>query len=256
LVFAATLWGRVAFLLLVDIILVVMLWELYGLAEKKGFWPSRSLGIPAVLAVSWELYFYQGRWLKELLLLVFTIILVVELFKGKKNPLANTAVGIFGVMYVSLFSSLLLIREIPVHTGIDYRTGGWLVILIFSTIWLCDTAAYLYGAKFGKHPLFKRVSPKKTWEGTIAGFCVGIMSAVGLHYIFVPSLSVFDGAMIGVIVGVMGQISDLIESLFKRDANVKDSSNILPGHGGFLDRFDSPLLIGPFVYVYLILFGF
>lgn len=232
------------------------MWELYGLAEKKGFWPSRSLGIPAVLFISWELYLHQGRWLKELLFLVLLVILIVELFKGKENSLANAAVGIFGVMYVSLFSSLVLIREIPVHIGIDYRIGGFLVILIFSTIWLCDTAAYLYGAKFGKHTLFKRVSPKKTWEGTIAGLFIGIAAAVGLHYVFVPSLSVFDSAMIGVIVGVVGQISDLIESLFKRDAGVKDSSNILPGHGGFLDRFDSPLLVGPFVYVYLIIFGF
>lgn len=256
LVFAATLWGRAAFLLLVDIILVFMLWELYGLTEKKGFFPSRSLGIPAVLAVSWELYFYHGRWLKELLFFVFIVILLVELFKDKKNSLTNAAITIFGILYVSLFSSLILIREIPVRSGMDYRMGGWLVILIFSTIWLCDTAAYLYGAKFGKTPLYKRVSPKKTREGAIAGFCVGVLSAAGLHYAFVPTLTLFDSAMIGVIVGFMGQISDLIESLFKRDAGVKDSSGILPGHGGFLDRFDSPLLVGPFVYIYLLFFGF
>ena len=144
----------------------------------------------------------------------------------------------------------------PVRYGIDYRTGGWLVLFIFSTIWLCDTAAYLYGAKLGKHKLFKRVNPKKTWEGAIAGFFTGVAAAAGLHYVFVPSLTLFDSVMIGIIVGVMGQISDLIESLFKRDAGVKDASSILPGHGGFLDRFDSPLLVGPFVYIYLVFFCF
>ena len=255
-VFAATLWGRAAFLILVDIILTFMLWEFYSLTEHKGFFPSKFSGIPAVLLISCELYFYHGRWLKELLFVIFLITLLVELFRGKKHPLINTAITIFGILYVSLFSSLLLIREMPVYSDIAYQTGGWIVILVFSTIWLCDTGAYLYGAKFGKHKLFKRVSPKKTWEGAIAGFLTGIAAAVGLHFVLVPSLSVFDSVVIGIIVGVMGQISDLVESLFKRDAGVKDSSGILPGHGGFLDRFDSPLLVGPFVYIYLVFFGF
>jgi len=256
LIFGVILWGRAAFLVLVDIILVMALWEFYSLAEQKGFFPLKFLGILSVLAISSTLYIYHGRWMTELLFVILFVILSLELFHGKANALANAAITLFGILYISLFSSLILIRELPARSSLNYRMGGWLVILIFSTIWICDTVAYFYGSRFGKHPLFKRVSPNKTWEGAIAGFVFGIIAAVGLHYIFVPSLSTIDSMMIGVIVGILGQISDLIESLYKRDAGVKDSSNILPGHGGFLDRFDSPILVGPCVYIYLLLIGY
>ncbi len=255
-IFGVILWGRAAFLVLVDIILVMALWEFYNLAEQKGFSPLKFLGILSVLAISSALYFSHGRWMTELLSAILFSILLLELFRGKPNALANAAITLFGLLYISLLSSLILIRELPVRSGSNYRMGGWLVILIFSTIWICDTVAYFYGSRFGKHPLFKRVSPNKTWEGAIAGFFVGIIAAVGLHYIFIPSLSTIDSMVIGLIVGILGQISDLIESLYKRDAGVKDSSSILPGHGGFLDRFDSPILVGPCVYVYLLLIGF
>ena len=182
--------------------------------------------------------------------------LVFELFKGRENPLVNSAVTLFGIFYISLFSCFILIREFPVHNNLKYQTGGFIVIMIFSTIWICDTGAYLFGAKFGKHSLFKRVSPKKTWEGAVAGLITGILAAVILGHIFVPRFVLLDNIIIGVIVGTIGQIGDLVESLYKRDYGVKDSSNILPGHGGFLDRFDSPLFVGPAVYLYLILSGF
>ena len=256
LILGVILWGRAAFLVLVDIILVMALWEFYGLAEQKGFSPSKFLGILSVLVISSSLYIYHGRWMTEILFGILFIILLVELFRGKTGALANAAITLFGILYISLLSSLILIRELPIRSGLNYRVGGWLVILIFSTIWICDTVAYFFGSRFGKRSLFKRVSPNKTWEGAVAGFIAGIIAAVGLHYIFIPSLSTIDSMVIGVMVGILGQISDLIESLYKRDAGVKDSSNILPGHGGFLDRFDSPILVGPCVYVYLLLIGF
>ena len=247
--------GKIPFLILIDVILVMALWELYGLAEKKGFSPSKFLGIASALTISWNLYFYRGQWLGEILFLMFFLILTTELFKGKDHSLANSAITLFGILYVSLFSSFLLIRELPLRTGMPYRIGGWIVIFIFATIWICDTAAYFLGSRLGRHPLFKRVSPKKTWEGAIGGFIIGIGAAIGLRSLFVSSLSVVDSIVIGIIVGVVGQISDLVESLYKRDSGLKDSSNILPGHGGILDRFDSPLLVGPIVYFYLIARG-
>jgi len=251
-----TLIGKIPFLIFVDVVVAFALWELYGLAEKKGLSPSKVLGILSVLTINWDLYFYGGEGLGPIFFFIIFIILIAELFKGKANSLANCAVSIFGVLYMSLFSFFILIRELPSRVNTSYRVGGWIVIMIFGTIWICDTGAYLLGAKFGKHLLFKRVSPKKTWEGAVSGFAMGIAAATGLHYIFVPSLSVIDSIIIGIIVGVFGQLSDLIESLYKRDAGVKDSSNILPGHGGFLDRFDSPLLVGPTVYLYLVWSGF
>lgn len=253
-VFAIIFWGKIPFLVLIDVIIILALWEFYGLAERKGYFPSKYVGMLAVLLISWELYFYDGRFMGELLFLIVFIALIIELFKGKDNSLANVSVTVFGILYISLFSSFILIRELPAITDIDYRDGGWLVILIFSTIWICDTFAYLLGARFGKHTLFKRVSPKKTWEGAAAGFITGILASIGIRFLLVPAISVIDSLIIGCIIGFVGQLSDLLESLFKRDAGVKDSSNILPGHGGFLDRFDSPLFVGPCVYLYLRLF--
>ncbi len=254
-ILGVTLFGRIPFLVMVDIILVMALWELYGLAKKKGFSPSSFIGIFSALAISWDFYFFNGQWMGRLLLFIVFFVLIVELFKGKDNALANSAITFFGIFYISLFSFFILIRELSFGSTLPYISGGWIVILIFVTIWLCDTGAYLFGSLFGSHPLFQRVSPKKTWEGAIGGLIVGMATTIGLRYLIAPSLSLTDVVIIGAIVGVIGQLSDLIESLYKRDAGVKDSSKILPGHGGFLDRFDSPLLVGPTVYLFFVISG-
>jgi len=255
-ILGVTLLGKIPFLIMVDIILVLALWELYGLAKRKGFSPSNFVGIFSTLVISWDFYFFNGQWIGRLFLFIVFLVLIVELFKGKDNALANSGITFFGIFYISLFSFFILIRELSFGSTLSYIACGWIVILIFVTIWLCDTGAYLFGSLFGSHPLFKRVSPKKTWEGAIAGFIVGMATAIGLRYLIAPSLSLTDAVVIGAIVGVIGQLSDLIESLYKRDAGVKDSSNILPGHGGFLDRFDSPLLVGPTVYLFFVISGF
>ena len=151
-----------------------------------------------------------------------------------------------------MLSFFILLREITLDTEISYLTGAWLVFTIFGSIWACDTGAYFVGSSIGRHKLFPRVSPKKSWEGAIGGLLTAILVCVGLKILLMPHLLRFiDCIVIGSIVGIFGQISDLIESLFKRDAGVKDSSNILPGHGGILDRFDNPIFVVPMVYLYL-----
>jgi phosphatidate cytidylyltransferase len=124
--------------------------------------------------------------------------------------------------------------------------------MLLVTIWVCDTAAYFTGVVFGRHKLFERVSPKKTWEGAIGGLIFAILMAVASHYWFVRDLRLIDSMVIGFMIGTIGQLSDLAESLFKRDAGVKDSSGLIPGHGGVLDRFDSEMLVAPQVYLYLL----
>jgi phosphatidate cytidylyltransferase len=118
-------------------------------------------------------------------------------------------------------------------------------------IWICDTAAFHFGVALGKHKLFPRVSPNKSWEGSIFGFIFAIATAVAAKYIVLDYLSLPQSVVIGCIVGIFGQLGDLIESLLKRDAGVKDSSHIIPGHGGAFDRFDSLLLTAPLVYLYI-----
>ncbi len=206
-----------------------------------------------------------------LFLVALPLIMTIELFRGKPGSLMNIATTLFGASYVGLFlGSLVGLRELfipedfpvyayfPVHgtavpddvAGLLYRWGGYTVIALFASIWVCDSAAYFAGRAFGRHKLFVRVSPNKTWEGAAAGF----LAALGIFQIarsVLPYMSVVDALVCGAIVGVCGQIGDLAESLLKRDAGVKDSSSLIPGHGGVLDRFDSLLFVAPLVFVYL-----
>ena len=126
--------------------------------------------------------------------------------------------------------------------------GGRYLIMLLGAIWLCDTAAYSAGSKLGRHKLAPQISPNKTIEGAVAGLITSFISFVVLGWIFLPELSLTMALASGAIVGVFGQLGDLVESRFKRDAGVKDTSSILPGHGGLLDRFDSLIFVSPFLY--------
>lgn len=129
--------------------------------------------------------------------------------------------------------------------------GAVVILVVFAGIWTCDSFAYFGGRAFGKHKLFERVSPKKTWEGAISGGLGGIAACVALA-IALDGLLWYDGLLIGLIAGVFGQVGDLAESHLKRACDVKDSSQLIPGHGGVLDRFDSLLFVAPVVYLYML----
>ena len=129
--------------------------------------------------------------------------------------------------------------------------GGLTIIAIFASIWMCDTAAYFGGLATGRHKLFVRASPNKTWEGAVWGFFGAIGTMIAAQKLYLPYLKFHHAVVIGVIIGVCGQIGDLVESLFKRDAGVKDSSTMIPGHGGVFDRFDSLIFVSPILYLYL-----
>jgi phosphatidate cytidylyltransferase len=206
------------------------------------------------------------------LLFFVPLIMLVELFRNKPGALVNMASTVFGVLYVSLFfGSLVGIRELfipadfPVYahfpTGglsvspdvvstIDWW-GGCTVLAIFATIWICDSAAYFIGRWLGRNKLFERVSPKKTIEGAVAGLLFAIAAFLIAKALALPYLTWAQALVCGSIIGIFGQLGDLVESLLKRDAGVKDSSSILPGHGGLLDRFDSLMFVSPLLYLYL-----
>ena len=248
--------GRVALPILSTIIELFALWELSKLAEKKGFSPVPLLSLAMIPLLNADLYFRGGLGVPWIVIGFILASLLQELFRNKPQAIANVSVGVFSAFYVGLFSFFILIRELPGRRGFPYSSGGWLLLMVFISMWICDTAAYFVGSSFGKHRLFPRVSPKKTWEGAIAGFFTAIGVAIAIRHFTLPEISTLDAVVIGTIVGIFGQTSDLVESLFKRDAGVKDSSNLLPGHGGMLDRFDSPLLVGPIVYGYLMIMNF
>jgi phosphatidate cytidylyltransferase len=184
-----------------------------------------------------------------LLITILLVLTIIELFRNKNSAIINLGTTLLGIFYFGLFASALLsMREMY---QVDYTQGGLLIISIFASIWICDSAAFFGGTALGKHNLFPRVSPNKSWEGAIFGLLFSVIAMVISKVIFLDFLSWFDVITIGLIVGIIGQIGDLIESLFKRDAGVKDSSTFIPGHGGIFDRFDSLLYTAPAVLLYI-----
>lgn len=171
-----------------------------------------------------------------------TVVVLVEM-ASKQHSLDRVALTLFGALFAGWMPAhLALIRDIRPH-------GEAFAFLTFTSVWAMDTAAYAAGRGFGRRPLAPVLSPKKTWEGAAAGFAAAIAVCLAfqkfkLHEAVTP----LQAVLVGVVIGVMGQLSDLAESLVKRDAGIKDSGALLPGHGGVFDRFDSYILCAPAVY--------
>ena len=177
---------------------------------------------------------------------------MIELFRNKGSVVKNLGATFLGILYIGLFSSTLIaIREFYPNTNDLYFKGGYLIISMVATIWVCDSAAFFGGTALGKHKLFPRISPNKSWEGALFGFVFAILTMVLAKVFVLDFLSWTNVIVLGIIVGIIGQLGDLVESSMKRDAGVKDSSSIIPGHGGIFDRFDSLLFSAPAVWLYL-----
>jgi len=180
---------------------------------------------------------------------LIVIILVMELFKNKKHPIINTAVTVFGVVYIALPLSLLNYLSVyPANSVHEYTPG--LVLGFFILLWTYDTFAFLTGMSMGKNLMFERLSPKKTWEGALGGFLFTLLSAY-LISLFSGLFSLLQWLIIGAIIALFATFGDLIESMFKRSLHLKDSGKVLPGHGGLLDRLDSVFVAAPAVYIYI-----
>ena len=181
------------------------------------------------------------------------LLLPVELFAQSKQPFSNVAMMFMGMLYIGLPIALAILMSTDFKSG-DFAPSTVLGILLM--VWASDVAAYFGGRTFGKRKLFPRISPKKTWEGAISGL-FGAMTAGALIYFLYQKLPVFrtldlqDWLILGAITAVFGITGDLVESMLKRSVNIKDSGNLLPGHGGFLDRFDAFIFVIPFAFLYL-----
>ena len=201
-------------------------------------------------------YHYQhiSSWVILPLYLCFLIaILVVQLYAKKSNPAGNWAFSFMSQVYVALpFALLNVIACIIPNAGSNSTYSYILPLSLFIFTWINDTGAYCVGVTLGKHRLFERISPKKSWEGSIGGAIFCIIAAVILAHFF-PILNSWEWIGFALVVVVFGTWGDLCESLIKRHWSIKDSGKILPGHGGMLDRFDSTLLAVPAVLVYLLL---
>lgn len=188
-------------------------------------------------------------FLPYLLLLLY--LMITELYLKKKNPLGNWAFTMLSQLYVALpfaLLSVLAFHNAPTASSVSYNPVLPLSVFIF--LWLSDTGAYCVGSLLGKHRLFERISPKKSWEGSIGGGVFAV-AASWLLACFFPFLNGWEWTGLALTVVVFGTWGDLTESLMKRQLGIKDSGNILPGHGGILDRFDSALMAIPAAVVYL-----
>lgn len=172
---------------------------------------------------------------------------IIQLYMHDGNPLSHLAHSILGQVYIAIPLAMLeLIFNIY---------GPHLVLAMFILIWLSDTGAFCVGSLIGKHKLFERISPKKSWEGFFGGFVFCLLASLAFHYLFpqyFPVLNLWEMLGFGAVVCIFGTWGDLVESLIKRSLSVKDSGSLLPGHGGILDRIDSLLLVVPSVMLYLI----
>ena len=177
--------------------------------------------------------------------------MITELYLKKKNPTGNWAYSMLSQLYVALPFALLNVlafQNSPETGSVTYNPILPLSIFVF--IWLSDTGAYCVGSLIGKHRLFERISPKKSWEGSIGGGIFSIASSLGFAHFF-PFMPGWQWVGLAFVVVIFGTWGDLTESLMKRQLGIKDSGNILPGHGGMLDRFDSALMAIPAAVVYL-----
>ena len=190
-----------------------------------------------------------GIFIPYLALLIY--LLVSELYLKKKNPINNWAYSMMSQLYVGLPFALL--NVLAFQNNMEISVSQYVFILplsVFIFNWVNDTGAYCTGMLFGKHRLFERISPKKSWEGSIGGAIFSILAGFELSYLF-PIMSTWQWIGMALTVVVFGTWGDLTESLMKRHLGIKDSGNILPGHGGLLDRFDSTLMAVPAAVVYL-----
>jgi phosphatidate cytidylyltransferase len=256
-VFIAIIIGSIClsiytFMAVFQLICVLGMMEFYKLAESDTAKPQRINGISfgSFLFISVALVAHDiigQKWLLINLLFAF-VIFIIEMYRKKDHPFTNIAFTILGVFYIALPLSLLNFFYSPFQFIGEFNTH--ILIAFFTITWLVDTAAYLVGMAIGRHRLFERISPKKSWEGSMGGFVMGIFTAWVISLLF-KDLQFYQWAIISVIITVTGGFGDLVESMFKRSVNTKDTGSILPGHGGILDRFDCVFFSAPFVYIYI-----
>ena len=247
----ASLVGKIPFLGLALIIGLVSFFEFSKMMHNKHIYTNKLIGYFAVAAIIINGYkFFIDYY--QLFLIVIISLTLIELFRNRESAVSNIGSTLLGIFYIGLLASTIVgIREFYNDSVFTYSQGGYLIISILASIWICDSAAYFIGSAYGKHKILPRVSPNKSWEGTVSGFIFSIAAMIAAHEFILDFMELKDVIVIGIIAGSFGQIGDFIESQFKRDAHVKDSSSILPGHGGIFDRFDSLLYTAPVVYLYL-----
>ncbi|HET7249497.1 MAG TPA: phosphatidate cytidylyltransferase [Gemmatimonadales bacterium] len=230
--------------------------EVYGLARRQGIDPLDGMGLAAAAVIPLATYWVKGsetRWAEPAIFaaaLWLLALLVAAMWRGpERRPLPVVSVTVFGALYASALPSFLIAIRHGANAGVKSWPLAVLVLLPLALTWICDTAAMAAGSAIGGPKLAPLLSPNKTWAGAIGGFSAAVAAAVLLGGWVLPrvglTLSAGRLVLVGATVGLVAQVGDVAESLFKREAQVKDSSNLIPGHGGVLDRLDSLYFVLP-----------
>ncbi len=241
-----------AFLLFVT---VGCTFEFFRMVDPQGAKPSKLLGYfyaVCTLVGMLVMPLLSNRFGLMLTLFVmfpttFALAAIVQLWKQSEQPFRDAAYTLVPMLYVAIPLSLMLMLSS------DSAYGVVMVMMLVAMVWVNDSGAYIGGSLIGKHKMWVRHSPGKTWEGTAFGVAVTILLAVIAGPRIQPDIAWYHWLSLGLICSVVDTFGDLVESMLKRSVGVKDSGSIMPGHGGFLDRFDSLLIIMPFAYAYIVL---
>ena len=255
LISSAILFGAYSFALLFALITGLSLWEFYTILEKNGEAkidkPIATIG-GVYLFVSGFLWFANILSVKYIALwfIIMIYLLIRELYTKNDHAIRDIAYTFFGQVYIAL--PFMFLSRIGFHVNEmgDVVYSPILLMSFFVLIWVSDTGAYMIGSNFGKHRLFERISPKKSWEGFFGGVFFAILASVIISILFPGNLTITEWIGFALITVIFGTWGDLVESMIKRSLKIKDSGNIIPGHGGMLDRFDSSILAAPAIVIY------
>ena len=242
---------EVSYLAVFVIIIFLSSREYYKILSNNNFRPNYNLGVFLSVIIFITTYFYASNesliGVHFVLIPILPLVCLSALYSSDNNKtLTNVSVTFFGILYISLPISLL---NFIVFNDHEYNSIYLMATLLF--LWTSESAAYFGGSLFGKKKLFESVSPMKTWEGVLFGFTANIILAYLISEYLWPDQTLFFWIFFSIVVLISGVFGDLFESLLKRNFKLKDSSNKLPGHGGFLDRFDSFFFVIPYVYFYI-----
>lgn len=254
LIIGSLFWGPIVFGNILFVFVAIGLLEIFDMSKLSDASPQRNILLLCGLLlyglnvlVIWD---YLPTKYLSINLAIIMIPFILELFRKAKHPIQNLGFYLLALFYLVMPMVLLNVLFFP---SLDMNSpSNFLLVGFFVLIWVNDTFAYLVGMLMGKHKFFKRISPKKTWEGTIGGAVFTIIGAY-LFSVFFTYFTNLEWMGMGLVIVIFGTFGDLIESMIKRTYGIKDSGTIMPGHGGILDRLDSILIAVPFVLLYVVL---
>jgi phosphatidate cytidylyltransferase len=254
-----TVWSSIPyfFAALAAIAIVIAISEFYNLAAKVGCKTHDFLGYIAGLAIAACFGSGKVEWIVAVIsaLVIASLSFALTRPDEIKNALISVSATVFGVVYVALLAGFLIGVRMIQDTSQTTKLAPKLLTMFFAMVMMTDTGAYYTGRSLGKNKLAPRISPGKTIEGFIGGLLAAIAAGPLCKYAFFPELNLAHSLILGAVIGLLGPLGDLAESMLKRGSEVKDSGTLLPGHGGMLDRVDSILFCAPLLYFYWRLFG-